>query len=156
MSLATTLGAMGSARFYLPALGSEVGRGRYWSRHDDPNTPLRASQLVRRLGLPCHPQLVAAARRWLRGVGIADTLQVLDLLHIEQRLGCWAGVTAYGDANGPARIQPFSNRRIFELMLSLPAEMRRQDGIPQALIARFWPELLAFPVNGLAVPGHQV
>lgn len=151
MSLATTVGTMDPSRYYLPALGSEAGRGRYWRKRDHEASHLRAQDLVRRLDLPAHPRLLAAARRWLQGVKIDNSLQRLDLLHIEQRLGCWAGVTAYGDANGPIRIQPFSNRRIFALMLSLPAEMRRQDAIPQALIRAAWPELLAFPVNGRAV-----
>jgi hypothetical protein len=155
MSLATTVEAMGASRYYMPALGSEAGRARFWRRRDHKASRLRARDLLARLDLPAHPRLLAAARRWLGGLTIDDSLQVLDLLHIEQRLGCWAGVTAYGDANGPVRIQPFSNRRIFELMLSLPAEMRRQDAIPQALIRRFWPELLAFPVNGRTITRQQ-
>lgn len=152
MSLATTVEAMGASRYYLPALGSEVGRGRYWRRRDQSGSHLRAKQLVERLGLPGAPRVLAAARRWLRDLTIEDSLQRLDLLHLEQRLGCWAGVTAYGDAAGPTRIHPFSNRRIVELMLSLPAEMRRQDTIPETLIRNAWPELLAFPVNGRPLP----
>ncbi|MCP9928007.1 hypothetical protein [Cyanobium sp. CH-040] len=152
MTLAATVEAMGAARYYLPGLGSEVGRARYWRKHDHEASRLRAGDLLGRLGLPADPRLRAAARRWLRHLENDNSLQRLDLLHIEQRLGCWAGVTAYGDAHGPIRIHPFSNRRVFELMLSLPAEMRRNDAIPQALIRNAWPELLAFPVNGHAVP----
>ncbi len=152
MSLASTVAAMGAGRYYLPAIGNEAGRGAYWRDDDQEASRLYAATLLRRLRLPLHPQLLAAARRWLRGVGLDNSLLKLDLLYIEQRLGCWAGVTAYGDANGPIRILPCSNRRIFELMLSLPAEMRRQDTIPEVLIRRCWPELLAYPVNGRAIP----
>ena len=148
MSLATTVAAMGPTRYYLPALGSEVGRARFWREGDDASTALSAPGLLRRLRLPQQPSLLAAARRWLRQLEVADSLQVLDLLHLEQRLGCWAGVTAYGDATGPIRVQPFSNRRIVELLLGLPAAMRREDGVPKALIHRWWPELLTYPING--------
>lgn len=151
-SLASTVAAMGRHRYYLPAIGNEAGRGAYWRDGDHPASDLSAANLLRRLRLPLQPRLLAAARGWLRDLTIDDSLQRLDLLYIEQRLGCWAGVTAYGDADGPIRILPCSNRRLFELMLSLPAEMRREDAIPHALISRFWPQLLAFPVNGLRVP----
>lgn len=155
MSLARSVAAMGSARYYLPALGSEVGRARFWREGDDAHTALSAPGLLRRLRLPQHPLLVAAARRWLRQLDMADSLEVLDLLHLEQRLGCWAGVTAYGDATGPIRVQPFSNRRIVELLLGLPAAMRREDGVPKALIRRWWPELLAYPINGGPQPSAR-
>lgn len=148
MSLASTVAAMGSSRYYLPALGSEVGRARFWREGDDATTALSAPGLLRRLRLPQEASLLAGARRWLRQLEMADSLQVLDLLHLEQRLGCWAGVTAYGDATGPIRVQAFSNRRIVELLLGLPAAMRREDGVPKALIHRWWPELLAYPING--------
>ncbi len=70
----------------------------------------------------------------------------MDLLYIEQRLGCWGGPQSIG-AIFSFVINPFCNRRIFTLMLSLPPQYKRQNKVSDDLIKHLWPELLKFPFN---------
>ena len=151
MSLASTVAAMGDSCYYLSAVGLELGRlfptPCRWREVGNATTALSAAELLRRMKLPQEASLLAAARRWRRQLEPVDSLQVLDLWYLEQRLGCWAGVTAYGDATGPIRLHPF-NGRIVELLMGLPAVMRMEDRVPKALIHRWWPELFAYPFNG--------
>lgn len=63
-------------------------------------------------------------------------------------MGGWAGFLAYGAAEaGEYHHYPFVNRRIFEAMLRLPPEYRRQRRLADDIIAATWPELLDFPFN---------
>jgi hypothetical protein len=148
MSLVTTNRLM-KHRFYLPALGSEVGRAFYWKASDRADTKLSAEELLARLKHPIVPRLVERAASWLDAVPVEKTFDILDLLYIEQRLGCWAGVWDLGWADGPLRLPPFYNRRIFTLLLGLPYDYRIKQQLASDLIQRSdWPELLNFaPFN---------
>ena len=42
---------------------------------------------------------------------------------------------------------PLNSRRIYEKMLSLPQDYRREERLPEDLIRLKWPELLEFPFN---------
>ena len=142
MSLVTTNKQM-THRFYLPGLGSEVGRAFYWKISDRADTRLSAEELVARLHHPILPRLVEHAASWLDAAPAKNTFEILDLLYIEQRLGCWAGVTDLGRAEGPLRLPPFYNRRIFALLLGLPPDYRVNQKLATDLIrGSAWPELL--------------
>jgi hypothetical protein len=147
LSLATTVARMERNRLYLPALGAEVGRAFYWRESDEQRKSISAVEFVNRLRLPPVARILEGADDWMAGLPVSTVYSVLDFGYLEQRLACWAGVTAYGDAEGPVRLPPFSSRRIFELMLGLPHAFRRQQQLADSLIERSWPELLEIPFN---------
>jgi hypothetical protein len=123
----------------------EVGRAYYWRRQDLDGGKLSAASLVERLGLPAHPQICLAAEEWLGSLPVSAAPPVLDLLYIEQRLGCWASPKRYGQRR-PA-MPPMSDDQLFEAMLSLPCDYRFEQRLVPDVIERLWPELLAYPFN---------
>jgi hypothetical protein len=145
MRLSPTVQSMDCDRPYLPGLANEVGRAFYWRPGDEQRT-FTGEDLVKRLGLKPHPTHVAAADRWLAGVPYRHPYDILDLVYIEQRLGCWAGPAAYA-LDFVFRFPPFANRTIFQTMLALPFQYRLDQQLVQDIIQMNWPELLAFPFN---------
>jgi hypothetical protein len=123
----------------------EVGRAFYWRKEDLDGGQVSASSVVERLRLPAHPRLCLEAERWLGSLPVTEAPQVLDLLYIEQRLGCWAAPKAYGQP-GSGRA-PLNDNQLFEWMLTLPYDYRFQQKLAPAVIERLWPDLLAFPFN---------
>lgn len=110
---------------------------------DEQLTPV---DVLGRLRLPQAKVAVESAEQWLAGLSHLSRVHVLDLLFIEQRLGCWAGPSHYGHTNNPTMI-PMSDRTLFRLMMSLPPGYRISAQLPTALIERLWPELLDVPFN---------
>jgi hypothetical protein len=78
---------------------------------------------------------------------VTERPDVLDLLYVEQQLGCWAGPQQYGGQAPVKSAPPFCDRRLFDLMLSLPCEYRFAQRLAPDLIAKLWPELLMIPFN---------
>ena len=126
-------------------MGGEVGRCFYWRRQDLNGAKLSAPELIRRLRLPPHPRLIGKAEEWLASLPASEAPHVLDLLYIEQRLGCWAAPQGYGQRT--TGMAPLADQQLFELMLSLPWDYRFEQKLAVDLIARLWPELLAYPFN---------
>jgi hypothetical protein len=132
----------------LTGLGGEVGRAHYWKKQDTPFTQLSAIDLLERLHLPKIPDFEDRAERWLEGLSSNyDTMMILDLLYIEQRLACWGTAQQYGNYWNIFELLPFAHRRIFELMLSLPYDYRRKQMISSDIVRSQWPELLKVPFN---------
>ncbi|WP_232210433.1 hypothetical protein [Nitrococcus mobilis] len=75
------------------------------------------------------------------------SLEPQDLLYVEQRLGCWAGVLRWGVAKPDMIFWPMAHRRVLEVMLRLPAEAKVRSAVHQRVIEREWPDLLTIPVN---------
>jgi hypothetical protein len=126
----------------------EVSRGFYWKQDDTEKTVISADRLLTEFRAAEHPSARAAIAAWLRAMPCRDPFLILDLFYIEQRLGCWGGVYPYGFAqDGRFIIFPLCHRAIFEAMLRLPTSVRRTGRLPQRIIEREWPELLAYPVN---------
>ncbi len=140
---------LGTEQPYIAGTGSEVARGFYWLSSDSVDTVLSPEDIIDRLSLPSSEEVVEAAREWLDGVSGFNTYTVLDLLYIEQRLGCWASIgnTYANPQAGRFRITGFAGRRLYELMLSLPPEYRRDQRLPIDLIKSNCPDLLAIPFN---------
>lgn len=138
---------LGPDRPWLSGVGGEVGRCFYWGSRS--GTPLPSMpELLRRLGLPPEGEIVERGERWLRDLPVTAASTVLDLLYIEQRLGCWGGVLSYALPDGCAfHLLPFAQRRTFEMMLRLPASYRWRQRLATDLVAMEWPELLRFPFN---------
>jgi hypothetical protein len=125
-------------------LGGEVGRA-FYGDGIEPTTRVDAPLLLKKLRVPDTAVARGAAEAWLRGLPPLDAQQIMDLLYIEQRLGCWAGPQLI--AAGPAkfRIAPFSQRIVFERMLDTPYEFRRKHRIQTDVVRLANPSLLALP-----------
>jgi hypothetical protein len=135
------------ARFTLLGLGGELGRGYLWLPEDFPARPLYCDELLRRFNFPALDLILQEASDWLKQLPTSDLLEKLDLFAIEQRMGCWAGPSMYGPLQARFVTYPFNSRRIYEKMLSLPPEYRRENRFPKDLIQLKWPDLLHFPFN---------
>lgn len=134
-------------RITLVGLGGEVGRSYYWGPNDHPSDALSSEQLLQRSHLPVVDEVVGEASDWLHGLPNTNLLEKLDLFYLEQRLGCWAGPSMYGPVGSRFIAYPFNSRQIYEQMLSLPVDYRREGRLPKDLIRLKWPELLEYPIN---------
>lgn len=130
----------------LVGLCGEVGRSFLWTIHDFETLNIDASEILRRLGFPEHHLLLDGAMRWLEALPAENPFTILDLLYLEQRLGCWAGPSHIGHIHN-VQIVPLSDRAIFAMMLSLPDEYRFSQCLAPDLIRSLWPALLKFPFN---------
>lgn len=137
----------------LPGNGGAVGKGVYW-RPDDfcgdaiNEASLTPETLLRRIKLPVADPLLEHAAAWLRGLAAQQRLTVLDLLYLEQRLGCWAGPQQYGvDSFVACHLSPYTDRVIFEAMLGLSVPYKRENHLARDLCHRLWPELAQLPFN---------
>ena len=131
----------------LLGLGGEVSRGFYWRPNDDPAFPLASRELLRRFSFPAVDILVKEAANWLSELPTANLFEKLDLFYLEQRLGCWAGPSMYGPVGSRFLAYAFNSRQIYDKMLSLPGDYRREGRLSKDLIRLKWPELLEFPFN---------
>lgn len=130
------------------SLAGEVGRGYAWGSKDSEHDEIPAERLIELCQAPVNETTLSQVQRWLDTVATTNALLILDLFLVEQRAGCWAGVTAYGEVEH-SRFQgfPFCHREILQTMLSLPIEYRRRGLLMRDIISRQWPELLEFPFN---------
>jgi len=132
-------------KFAVGGLGGEVGRGFLWLNATDA-TPVTATDIVDRLKLARHPDLVEGVEHWIAELPVRDTLLILDLAYMELRMSSWAYAQSYSNPDVNF-LHPLSSRRVFEAMLSLPESMRRKDGMIFALIEKSWPDVLEVPIN---------
>jgi hypothetical protein len=130
-------------------LAGEVGR-TFFSRRQRRGTKPTAELLLYKLRLPRHNRGLEAGERWLSGLRGFDVLQVLDLLYMEVRLGCWAGPQMIAEGPCSYRVAPFNQRAIFERALDIPFELRRKDYTPAAIVRLERPELAHVPYNAAA------
>jgi len=146
----TTMHNLDPKRVIMPGMAGEVGRGFYWYPTDTGATPLTPADLVARCHLPWHPRFAAPAQAWLDSLPTTNTFCRLDLLYLEQRLGCWGGPQCYGgDARNMTTIQvfPLAHRKIFEAMFALPIDYRREQRLAVDICRAVWPELTRLPYN---------
>ena len=133
---------------FVGGAGGEIGRGFFWRPGDTAETKLTGAGMVNRFGLSPEPVLIEAMEAWLEGLAGYDSLQILDLAYIEQRMGPWAGPQFCCDPT-LVRMAPLLSRRTARLMLSLPEDWKRNEGMADAVLKETWPELLRFPFNSL-------
>jgi hypothetical protein len=137
-------------RAYLPGVAGEVGRGYYWREGDAKGSEITAEEILRRTKLPAEGKVLEMMETWLSEVRHLPWHTILDLVYIEQRLGCWAGPLQYGqDGMNAIRIAPLNDREIYRTILHMPTEPRRRLALPEEICRQEWPELLAFPFNRL-------
>ena len=130
----------------------ELARGVPWRRGDftastmkmdvDPRTILRNAHA------PETDEMINQFELWRDALPCETGFQLLELFDIENHLGskhsafnpAYAGMAAF-------ELWPFNNRRILELMLSLPVYYKREERFSRDIIKLGWPELLEFPIN---------
>ncbi len=127
--------------------GGEVGRAFYWSIADINRPKPSAQQLLERLNIPCHPQIVDAAEQWLKSTPDLPAHCIYDLAYIEQRLGCWAGANMPGIVQQTPPHSPFISRRLFTYFMSLEPRYRAKQQFAKDLIDLLAPELSNIPFN---------
>jgi hypothetical protein len=130
---------------FIGGLGGEIGRGFLWLGSKRSDT-IDAVEIIDRLKLPRHPDVLAAVKEWLHPLDHYDALIKLDLAYMELRMSCWGFADSYALPK-QLEIHPLISRRIYRAMLALPAEMRRNNGMTLSCIKREWPELLTLPIN---------
>lgn len=135
-------------RSLLPGISGEVEKGQKWEENDYKKSNIDAKELLNRYSIPTYRKILTKTEEWLAEISHFNALFILDLMHIEQRLGCWGGPQAYG-ANDFFRcvILPFSHRQVFESMLTLPFEYRKRKQLTIDMCKQEWPELLGLPFN---------
>lgn len=149
--LTTTVASMDFSQPYFAGNVSEVSRGVFWRDHDNDLQDLTAEEVVKRLNAPDVPVILKAADNWLAGLPeFLSFREKLDFVYLEQRVGCWASEIGHGHACGPFHIYPFSNRRIFEWMLSSNDDyvFRKTKGIIKEIIQQQQPSLMQWEFNG--------
>jgi hypothetical protein len=72
---------------------------------------------------------------------------LLDLLYLEQRVGCWAAAQFYGHVGPRSFIVPFNQRRVIDALFHLPYDFRLNDRLAEVAIDATWPALLDLPFN---------
>jgi hypothetical protein len=125
--------------------GGEVSRAtnRNRARGRDLRSPVDALEVVKVKGH--RPEFVWAMERWLAGLD-ADPDDLMELLYLEQRMGCWASPHLYGFAGIP--IVPFSHRRFVDTMLSLPVDFKVSDDGAHAINLAASEEVAGFGRHG--------
>lgn len=142
-----TIEQLDSKRVLLPGTSGEVHKGVYWKSHDRAETKITAPDVLTRCKLPHHPALLQATEAWLAELQFLNAFGVLDLVHIEQRLGCWAAPQHYGNTTSAFEIATFNSRPVFHTMMRLPHSYRRKRQLAVDICQYAWPELLRFPFN---------
>lgn len=128
--------------------GGEVGRARYYNKLGaTQNTELTGEKIAKFFKLAQVPEIVNRANKWLQEFSNYDVLTTLDILHIEQGIGCLGSPQRYGNNWNVFQASPFCHRRVFELMLSLPHDYRIKQELNLDIMRTRWPELLEFPIN---------
>ena len=101
-----------------------------------------------------HPGLLKwsdrAYYRFLREIGLDKPLynyEHTDLFYWEIRMGCW-GVTVTSSQQVYHRVtMPMNNRKILELFLSFPHEMRKSDSVHKAVMQHMEPKVVEAEVE---------
>ncbi len=158
---ATAYQSLERSRAHIAGNVGDLARIGYWAtigRSGRPVTPeqLAAHALAHRLPRLNPGQQRAAAsttvleeiERWRDTSGAPDALALLDLLFVENRLACWAGIWPYAQYYGPGFTYfPMNHREVIDLMMGLPEAVRRGEKFNQMVIRQEWPELLDVPFN---------
>jgi hypothetical protein len=137
-------------KIHLPGMGGELARGYYWGGKMPRGPDITPPALLGRVGMPAVPQTVAAATAWLEGLpaGVRSRpTDVLDLLYLEQRVGCWSAPTRYLFRGGGTTLNLMLTGAGVDAMLRLEPEVRLRGTFQQTLVERAWPVMTGLPYN---------
>lgn len=135
----------------LPGMAGETARAFYWNGSIPDAASITPRELAARTGSPAIPPLLQAAERWLASLpeGVRQCPpDVLDLVYVELRMGCWDASSRYlWPGPGRANISLMGSTAAIDTMLRLPVDYRMSGRLQRDIVAHAWPELLAFPFN---------
>jgi hypothetical protein len=135
-------------KVFLNGIGGEVGRSFYWREWDKNRKHIDVEELLHRCHIPADGKIKKKTQNWLSEVADFNIYTTLDLMYLEQRLGCWAAPEQYGGDNcSICMLSPFSARKIFESMLRLPIEYRWKQQLSYDICQMADPELVTLPFN---------
>jgi hypothetical protein len=148
-----TLGMQAPGRASMTGFVGELARA-YWWKGFTPASRVTPEFLMGKCRMPTRPEYLARIRSWLAGLPPLSNVAVADVLYLEQRGACWAGIVEYGELGGSeARLAPLCQAKLVRQFLRLPHEYRERNGIHMDVIRARWPELLDFPFNqGFPLP----
>ncbi len=132
-------------KYFVGGLGGEIGRGFLWLKAEK-DTPIDAANIVARLKLPQHPDVLEAVEAWLSPLSHYDSLFTLDLAYLELRMSAWGFSDSYVKPD-QKEINPMISRESYVNMLSVPPGMRREREILLKEISRKWADVLNIPIN---------
>lgn len=142
---ARTLFQLDPSRVVLHGLCAEVGRAHSWKKSDFECKQITKNELINQIKVPLYSPFLVEAKKWLEKVPLSNRLDILDLAHIEQKLGCWGGPSQ--DGHFGINIAPFSDREIFNSMMKLPYRYRFEQRLAKDFLKYKCPGLLSFPFN---------
>jgi hypothetical protein len=139
-------------RAKLPGVVGEIARGYLWKKTGLTASTSKADVWPRTLLQLAHApetdELIGHVEQWCDALPCNNGLQLLDMFFIENSIGCMDSAFNPAYAGMPAfELWPLNNRRILELMLSLPVDYRKEQRLSTDIINLCWPELLEFPFN---------
>jgi hypothetical protein len=135
-------------RANIPGMVGGIGRALYKSRKSVQQ--LSGDDICAMLKMPRLDLIVEAANKWLDQVRSVDGIsqrQLLDLLYLEQRVGCWGAPIFYGNEDHVPSFWLVSHRAIIESIFRLPEHYKHSKNLQRDVIQNTWPELLEFPFN---------
>lgn len=145
--LGPTVQAYDTGALSISGTGAEIMRASNWDSQDMVSEKLELSRLLEKIRIPEHPRILSAAQDWLDGLPPVDAPIALDMAKIEQIHGCWSGAAVYGHMVKRPSILPFSGRRLYDFVLSVPLEYRLDETFYKAVLEELWPELGRLPAN---------
>jgi hypothetical protein len=135
-------------RAFLNGVAGAAGRSYYFRKGDQDQKDIDAKELLHRCYIPAYGKILKKTQEWLAEVADFNLYTILDLMYLEQRLGCWAAPEQYGgDHCFIGMLSPFSDRKIYESMLRLPIEYRLKKQLAYDICQMADPELVSLPFN---------
>ncbi|MEQ9552979.1 MAG: hypothetical protein RIM23_25595 [Coleofasciculus sp. G3-WIS-01] len=142
-------------RVLLTGFAGEVGRAFYWQDQDDNTKSIHPQDILIRLNYKeVHPILIQELSSWLLELPELNIFSILDLMYIEQRLGCCMGRVMYScDQISKFSLYPMNSRLLFELMLNLPISYKKKKLMAKDVCEIAWSDLLDIPFHSLHFTG---
>jgi hypothetical protein len=139
-------------RAYLPGVGGELARGHLWKKAglaaSASKMDVEPRTLLRIVRIPETDELISQVELWRDALPCETGLQLLDLFYLENNLGSkFSAFRPVFAGTAALVLWPLNNRRIMELMLSLPVDYKKEERFSRDIIKLGWPELLEFPFN---------
>ncbi|WP_026972823.1 hypothetical protein [Aliagarivorans marinus] len=125
----------------------ELARGDYWRKRDDLNTLITPELIIKRMNLPHSPRLQSEAQKWLDGLPQLTPFQLLDLLYLEQRIGCWASPANVASKRPAPTLFLLNRKDVIDGILGMSVEEKRSSALHFKIMKRAWPELMEIPIN---------
>lgn len=130
---------------------AEIGKAFYSSINRYKKSPYTLSEIINLVPeWSSVPYIETVLKEYLDDLNSVDiSYSKLDLFYWEQRMGTWLAHLYLERDIAQKSFSPYCNRRIQEIMLSIPEKERMRKGRNSylELIKIQWPELLKVPIN---------